>query len=97
MCLSIPSKVLALDSEKNLATVETMGVQRQASLDLMEDESIQTGDYVLIHIGFIMNKIDEEQALLSLQTYQELLSEMDKKEKEQAIRESDNCSNRDTR
>ena len=95
MCLSIPSKVVAIDSDKNVATVDTMGVQRQAALDLMEDESVNVGDFVLIHIGFIMNKIDETEALRSLQTYQELLNEMDEREKEETILENDNCSRRD--
>ena len=94
MCLSIPSKVVAIDSEKNLATVDTMGVQRQASLDLMEDESIMIGDYVLLHVGFIMNKIDKDDALLSLQTYGELLETMDKEQQAETIIENDNCSKR---
>ena len=93
MCLSIPSKVIKIDKENNTATVDTMGVSREASLDLMEENSVQIGDFVLIHIGFIMNKIDEEDALLSLETYREILDAMDEEEKQQAIIESDNCPN----
>ena len=62
MCLSIPSKVVKVDQENYRATVDTMGVQREAGLDLMEEGDVKVGDYVLIHIGFIMNKIDEEDA-----------------------------------
>lgn len=78
MCLSIPSKVVAID-ENNIATVDTMGVQRQVSLDLMP-EPVEIGEYVLIHVGFAMNKIDEAEALSSLQLYQEILEEMAQQE-----------------
>ena len=80
MCLSIPSKVTKIDKEANIATVDTMGVSRDASLDLMEEGSVEVGDYVLLHIGFIMNKIDEADALASLETYEEVLKLMDDEE-----------------
>ena len=80
MCLSIPSKVTKIDKEANIATVDTMGVSREASLDLMEEGSVEVGDYVLLHIGFIMNKIDEADALASLEAYEEVLKLMDDEE-----------------
>ncbi len=82
MCLSIPSKITKIDKETNSATVDTMGVSRDASLDLMEDGSVKIGDFVLIHIGFIMNKIDEEDALASLEAFEEVLKIMDEQELE---------------
>lgn len=91
MCLSIPSKVVQIDEQTNLATVDTMGVQREASLDLMAESDVKIGDYVLIHIGFIMNKIDEEDALASLETYKEILAAMDEEERQNAILEGDRC------
>ena len=91
MCLSIPSKVVSIDTENNIAIVDTMGVQRNAGLDLMEEGSVQIGDYVLLHIGFIMNKIDEEDAMESLRVYKEILDVMDEQERLAAIAESDNC------
>ena len=94
MCLSIPSKVVKIDKENNMATVDTMGVQRDASLDLMGEDEVQLGDYVLLHIGFIMNKIDEEDALLSLETYKEIIAAMDEEERQKAILEDDECPNR---
>jgi hydrogenase expression/formation protein HypC len=93
MCLSIPSKVVKIDTELNIATVDTMGVQRTAGLDLMEEGTVKIGDYVLLHIGFIMNKIDEEDALESLRVYKEILDVMDEQERLAAIAESDNCPN----
>lgn len=96
MCLSIPSKVVKVDKDSNRATVDTMGVQRDAGLDLMEEDDVKVGDYVLIHIGFIMNKIDEEDALESLKVYKEIIEKLEEEERERVILEDDNCSNRGT-
>ena len=82
MCLSIPSKVTEIDKEENIATVDTMGVLRKASLDLMAEDEVKVGDYVLLHIGFVMNKIDEKDALLSIETYKEIIDVMEKEEME---------------
>ncbi|MCQ2900079.1 HypC/HybG/HupF family hydrogenase formation chaperone [Helicobacter pylori] len=73
MCLAIPSKVIAIND--NVALLETLGVQREASLDLM-DESVKVGDYVLLHIGYVMSKIDEKEALESIELYQEMIAKM---------------------
>jgi len=78
MCLSIPSKVIQIDAA-NIATVDTMGVQRQVSLDLMPDPVV-IGDYVLIHVGFAMNKIDQEDALESLKLYQQIHDSLEAEE-----------------
>ena len=74
MCLSIPSKVVHIDAD-NMATVDTMGVKRQVTLDLISEE-VNIVDYVLIHVGFAMNKIDKEDAEISIQTYQEIFDAM---------------------
>lgn len=95
MCLSIPSKVVKIDTELNIATVDTMGVQRTAGLDLMEEGSVKIGDYVLLHIGFIMNKIDEEDAMESLRVYQEILEKLDEEDRRQLVLDDDNCVNRE--
>jgi len=92
MCLSIPSKIVEIDKD-NMATVDTMGIKRQVSLDLMADE-VGIGDYILIHVGFAMNKIDEAEALQSLETYQEILKIMEEEERRRVIEEDDNCDNR---
>ena len=94
MCLSIPSKVVKISEDKTMCTVDTMGVQRDANLMMMGEEDIQIGDYVLLHIGFVMNKIDEEEALASIETYHEILEAMDEEERRQAIVDDDNCENR---
>ncbi len=81
MCLAIPSKVVAIDTANNTATLDTLGVTREASLDLMNEE-INIGDYVLLHIGYVMGKIDEEQAKLSLETYTEIIKTLEEEEAE---------------
>ena len=94
MCLSIPSKVVKIDKETNTATVDTMGVQRAASLDLLEEGDVKIGDYVLLHIGFVMNKIDEAEALDSLELYKEIIEAMNEEDRQLAILEDDECANR---
>lgn len=78
MCLSIPSQVVSFEAE-NIAIVDTMGVQRQVNLDLMP-EPVEEGDYVLIHVGFAMNKIDKADALASIELYQQILQKMGEEE-----------------
>lgn len=92
MCLSIPSKIVEID-EDNMATVDTMGIKRQVSLDLMPDV-VGIGDYILIHVGFAMNKIDEAEALQSLEVYKEMLEAMEEEERRQVIQDDDNCDAR---
>ena len=75
MCLSIPSKVIEID-ENNVATVETLGVTRKVSLDLISEEA-KVGEYVLIHVGYAMQKIDTQFALESLEVYQKIAEDMD--------------------
>ena len=96
MCLSIPSKVVKISDDKTMCTVDTMGVQRDANLMMMDEDDVKVGDYVLLHIGFVMNKIDEEEALASIETYKEILELMDEEERRQAILEDDECPNRAT-
>ena len=79
--------------EMNTCVVDTMGVERSASLDLI-DQDVVVGDYVLIHIGFAMNKIDEEDALESLKVYQEIIDKMEEDDRLAAIEEAQNCANR---
>jgi hydrogenase nickel incorporation protein HypB len=87
-------EVVKVDKENNRATVDTMGVQREAGLDLMEEGDVKVGDYVLLHIGFIMNKIDEEDALESLKVYKEIFEKLEEEERERIVLEDDNCENR---
>jgi len=94
MCLSIPSKVVKVSEDKTMCTVDTMGVQRDANLMMMEEGDVKVGDYVLLHIGFVMNKIDETEALASIDTYKEILELMDEEDRKRAILEDDECEAR---
>jgi hydrogenase expression/formation protein HypC len=73
MCLAIPGRVVELVDEANrIAKVEVGGVRRNVNLGLLADDLIQVGDYVLIHVGFAMSKIDEREAAETLQLLQDL-------------------------
>lgn len=68
MCLAIPAKIVSID-EDNLATVDIMGVTRQASLDLTPKAVV--GSYVLIHAGFAIEVVDEQFAQETLDLIKE--------------------------
>jgi hydrogenase expression/formation protein HypC len=64
MCLAVPGQILELcDDRKQLAIVEISGVRRKVNVQLLEEEPLGPGDWVLIHVGFAMSKISERQAL----------------------------------
>ena len=67
MCLAIPSKITHI--ENSMATIDVDGVQRQASLLLLEDAGVD--DYVIVHAGFAIHKIDEAAAMETLKFLKE--------------------------
>jgi hydrogenase expression/formation protein HypC len=69
MCLAIPGKIVELvPGSPNLGTVEVVGVRRRVDLGLLQDNMPVPGDWVLIHVGFAMSKISEEDALDQMRT-----------------------------
>lgn len=69
MCLGIPGQVVAvLEDSDLLAQVEVAGVTRAVNIGLVRDEGLEVGDWVLIHVGFALSIIDEEEARLALET-----------------------------
>ena len=65
MCLAIPGQVLELVDEANrLALVDVAGVRRKVNIGLLDDDTgaAEVGDWVLIHVGFAISKVDEEEA-----------------------------------
>lgn len=63
MCLAIPGRVVQFeDEEQHFATVEVSGVKRTVNVDLLREEGLATDDWVLIHVGFAMSKISEQEA-----------------------------------
>lgn len=71
MCLGIPGEIVEFgDPARQLATVAVAGVRRKINVSLIEPDGIEPGDWVLIHVGFAMAKIDEEDARLALEALQ---------------------------
>ena len=69
MCLAIPSKVVAINEK--IATIDVSGVRRDISLLLLPEEAA-IGDYVLVHAGFAIQKIDREAAAEALKLIEEI-------------------------
>ena len=68
MCLGIPGQITELlDVHEHLARVDVSGVGRVVNIGLLESERLAPGDWVLIHVGFAMSKIDEEEAERALE------------------------------
>ena len=85
MCLSIPAKVEKIDGD--MAVVSVGGTQYDASLQMIEDVNI--GDYILLHTGFAIQKINEAEALENLKVFEEfedLNKQLDQEEKESGER-----------
>jgi len=71
MCLGIPGQLKDISGTNgHLARVDVSGVTREVNIGLLEDEHLVPGDWVLIHVGFAMSKIDEEEAALALRSLQ---------------------------
>lgn len=69
MCLALPAKVVAIDEATDMATVALGEIKKEISLALVED--VQLGDFVLIHVGYALNKVSPEEAELTLQLFAE--------------------------
>ena len=77
MCLGIPGRIVTIDDVgRKLATVDVSGVKRQVNIACIVDEAHPAaacvGDWVLVHVGFAMSRIDEKEAALTLQVLTEL-------------------------
>lgn len=69
MCLAIPGKIIEISAvNPDSALVDVVSVRRRVDLGLLQDDRPQPGDWVLIHVGFAMSKISEEDALDQMQT-----------------------------
>ena len=80
MCLAIPGQVIELtDAPRRLASVEVAGVRRVVNIGLLdgEDGGVGPGDWVLVHVGFAMSRIDEREAAATLELLREMGSEFE--------------------
>jgi hydrogenase expression/formation protein HypC len=67
MCLGIPGEIVDIDAEgTDLATVDVVGVHRKINIGLLEPGVVHVGDWVLVHVGFAMSRIDESEAAATL-------------------------------
>lgn len=73
MCLAVPAKIISIDEsnpEMKMAKVDFGGVKKDVCVQWIED--LTPGDYVLVHAGFALNKIDEKEALETLRLFREI-------------------------
>ena len=68
MCLAVPARIIALDGDH--AIVDLDGIRKEASVVLLDDVAV--GDYVLIHVGFALERIDAEEAEKTLAMFESL-------------------------
>ncbi len=73
MCLGIPAKIVNIENQ--MGTIDVEGTQREVSLLLQEDAKV--GDYVIVHAGFAIQKIDEKEALETLRFLRQVVAEID--------------------
>lgn len=79
MCLAIPGEVQS--TEENLATVDVGGVEQEVRLDTLTEE-VEQGDYLLVHTGFAIQKLSQEEAKETLEIFDELIETNKKLEEE---------------
>ena len=73
MCLGIPGQIIEIvDETFQIARVDVSGVKRGVSIALLAEEGVSPGDWVLIHVGFAMSKIDEHEAQETMKALQEM-------------------------
>ncbi len=77
MCLGIPAQIVEItDADRMLALVDVSGVKREVNISCVVDDNIalerHVGDWVLVHVGFAMSRIDEEEAAATLRVLEEL-------------------------
>jgi hydrogenase expression/formation protein HypC len=69
MCLAVPARIMSIDGEE--AVLDYGGVKRKANISMLSD--VRVGDYVLVHVGYAISKMDEEEALETLKLWDEML------------------------
>ena len=72
MCLAVPMRITEVD--RFTARCEAKGVSREVSLMMLQDEPLQVGDFVMVHLGYALQKMSEEEALAAWKLYDEILA-----------------------
>ncbi len=73
MCLAVPMQITHIDGFN--ASCSAKGVQREVNLFLLQDDDIQVGDYVLIHVGYAIQKISEQDAQTAWELFDQMFSQ----------------------
>ena len=84
MCIAPPAKIVLIDEESNICAADFGGVRQNARLDLLPDAKI--GDYVLINAGYAIEKLSEQAAKESLESWDELLEVLEEEDREREAR-----------
>ena len=80
MCIAAPAQIVEINREENYLFADFGGARQQAKMDLLPD--VEIGDYVLIHAGYAIEKLSEEAAKESLESWDELLEMLEEEDKE---------------
>ena len=72
MCLAVPMKITSIDGFQ--CTCEAKGIERQVSLFMMQDEALEAGDHILVHVGYAIQKVSEQEAAESWALFDEMLA-----------------------
>jgi hydrogenase expression/formation protein HypC len=75
MCLGIPMQVVEVDGYN--ARCEARGVERAVSLFLMQDQAVSVGDHVMVHVGYAIQKMTEQEARSAWELYDEMFERLD--------------------
>ncbi len=73
MCLAIPMKIIGIDGFN--ARCEARGVERDVSLFIMQDEQIEVGDFVMVHVGYAIQKVTHQEALSTWDLFDQMSGE----------------------
>lgn len=73
MCLGIPGRVVEVNPDEQTAVIETFGVKNRISTFFVPD--VQVGDYLMVHTGYAIEKIDVEEAQIRIKLWEEILSD----------------------
>lgn len=74
MCLAVPMMIKSIDGFA--AVCEAKGIEREVSLFMLQDEDIGVGDHILVHVGYAIQKVTEEEAAESWALFDEVLAEV---------------------
>ncbi len=72
MCLGIPMKIIEIN--QFMARCEAKGIERDVSLFMLQDETVTSGDYVVVHVGYAIQKVSAAEAMTAWEIYDEILA-----------------------